>query len=63
MAVRARWRDERSDFVDEFERREHQFSWPALVRFGVVIDHMFGVVLVQMFEREGRSRAVAQQAL
>lgn len=59
--MRTRRRHQGGDLVDQFERRQHQFAGAVGARFGAAIDQMPGVPLLQVLQREGRARTVAQQ--
>lgn len=60
VAMRAGWRDERGDFVDQLQRGEHQITRAIGTGLWVVVDQMIGIQQVQMLQREGWTGAVAQ---
>ena len=61
-------RHQRGDLRDQFEWRLHQrrracAGRRSSHRLGVAVDQMVGIALVQIFEGEGRTRALPQQPL
>jgi len=51
------------DTLDQFERGQHQADAAARSRLDALIDQVLGIDFTQPFQREGRPRAAAQQAL
>jgi hypothetical protein len=59
----ARWRNQGRQSLDQFEWGQHQADAAAHSRLDALIDQVLGIDFTQPFQREGRPRAAAQQAL
>ena len=57
----ARWRNQRRQTLDQFERCEHQADSAAGTRLDALADQVFGVDFTQALQREGRTSAIPQQ--
>ena len=59
----ARWRNQCRQTLDQFEWGQHPADAAARSRFDTLIDQVLGIDFTLPFQREGRARAAAQQAL
>ncbi|EXI65067.1 MAG: hypothetical protein AW08_03520 [Candidatus Accumulibacter adjunctus] len=57
----ARWRNQRRQALDQFERRQHRSDAAAAACFDAFMDQMVGVDFTQTLQREGGASTVAQQ--
>jgi len=61
MPMSARWRNQRHQTFDQFERRQHHADAAAGTWFDALMDQMAGVDFTQTPQREGGASTVAQQ--